>query len=187
MIGFDAQTLALAMKGCPMDRAQVWAPRLEAAMAAYDINSPERAAAFIAQIGHETNGLLWITELGGESYFAKYNGRKDLGNMQPGDGPRFRGRGCIQVTGRANYGAATKALRAKFGPDVPDFVAEPLKMADPEWAALSAGDYWFRKGLSILADKGEFARITAVINGGQNGAADRVERHERARKALGLA
>ena len=96
------ETLAKAMN-IPLARAQKWATALTAAMEDGKINTRLRQATFLAQIGHESGALVYVKELGGPSYFAKYDGRKDLGNTQPGDGAKFCGRGLIQVTGRANY------------------------------------------------------------------------------------
>ena len=114
----------------------------------------------------------------------RYEGRADLGNTKPGDGFRFRGRGLIQVTGRANHAAARDRLRARFGGGVPDFEELPDRLAEPQWAALSAGDFWDRHGLNALADAGDFMRITKAINGGTNGYADRVARLETAKSVL---
>lgn len=97
---------------------------------------------------------------------ARYEGRKDLGNTEPGDGFKFRGRGLIQTTGRANYAATGEALGI-------DLLRDPTLLALPENAARSAGWYWQSRGLNALADLGDFRRITLRINGGTNGLADR--------------
>jgi putative chitinase len=113
----------------------------------------------------------------------RYEGRADLGNTQPGDGERFKGHGFIQVTGRFNHARVRDRLRERF-PDVPDFEAEPERLAELPWAALSAADYWDDKGLNALADAGDFAAITRKINGGLNGQADRLARWGKAKRAL---
>jgi predicted chitinase len=83
---------------------------LNRAMQGADINTPAREAAFLAQIAHETGGFRWFRELGSDAYFQRYEGRVDLGNTQPGDGVRFKGRGFIQITGRTNYQRAGETL-----------------------------------------------------------------------------
>lgn len=180
------QQLASAT-GAGVVRAQNWLPHIERTLDAYEISTPARAAAFLAQIGHESAGLRFTTEIWNPAQVeaqGRYEGRADLGNTQPGDGFKFRGHGLIQVTGRANHAAARDRLRVKFGPHVPDFEAEPHRLAEPEWAALSAGDYWHRHGLNALADESNFLRITKKINGGTNGYADRLARYETALAVL---
>lgn len=180
------QQLASAA-GAGVVRAQNWLPHIQRTLDAYAIDTTERAAAFLAQIGHESAGLRFTTEIWNPAQVeaqGRYEGRADLGNTQPGDGFKFRGHGLIQVTGRANHAAARDRLRVKFGPTVPDFEAEPHRLAEPEWAALSAGDYWDRHGLNELADACNFIRITRKINGGTNGYADRLARYETATTVL---
>lgn len=172
--------------GARVDRAQMWLPYLCAAMDAYAIDTPERIAAFLAQVGHESGGLRYTSEFWGPNEAqARYEGRVDLGNTQPGDGSRFRGHGLIQITGRANHARVRDRLRAKFpGRAVPDFEALPVMLTQPEWAALSAADYWDDKGLNALADVGDYMRITRRINGGTNGYEDRLARWETAKGVL---
>ncbi len=167
----EASTLAAAMN-IPLARAQKWAAALTLAMADGKINTRLRQAAFLAQIGHESGSLLYSKELGGPSYFAKYDGRKDLGNTQPGDGARFAGRGLIQVTGRANYGRASQAL---FGDD--RLLKTPELLEQPEWAAKSAVWFWSTRNLNELADADRFTDLTKKINGGTNGLEDRKARY----------
>lgn len=174
----DASELMLAMN-IPLARAQKWAPALSLAMESAQINTRLRIAAFLAQIGHESGSLVYVKELGGPSYFAKYDGRKDLGNTQPGDGPRFAGRGLIQVTGRANYGKASQAL---FGDD--RLLKTPEVLEQPEWAAKSAVWYWTTRNLNALADQDRFTDITRAINGGTNGLEDRKARYRLALSVL---
>ena len=172
------QTLADAMN-IPLARAQKWADALTAAMVGGQINTRLRIAAFLAQIGHESGSLVYSKELGGPSYFAKYDGRKDLGNTQPGDGARFAGRGLIQVTGRANY---LKASQALFGDD--RLLRKPDLLEVPDWAAKSAVWYWTTRNLNALADQDRFMDITKAINGGTNGLEDRKARYQYALKVL---
>ena len=170
--------------GARLDRATENLPWLADAMDAYAINTPRRQAAFLAQLGHESGGLKWINEIWGPTAAqSRYEGRKDLGNVQPGDGYRYRGRGWIQLTGRDNYKRATQRLRARF-PDCPDFEQSPDLVATAKWAALTAADFWNNAGLNALADAGKFELITRRINGGLNGYPDRLARWETAKAVL---
>lgn len=174
----DATELMLAMN-IPLARAQKWAPALSLAMEGANISNRRRMAAFLAQIGHESGSLVYVKELGGDKYFEKYNGRKDLGNTQSGDGPRFAGRGLIQITGRANYAKASQAL---FGDD--RLLKNPELLEQPEWAAKSATWYWTTRNLNALADQDRFTDITKAINGGTNGLEDRKARYRLALRVL---
>ena len=150
---------------------------LSNAMLERDITSPKRRAAFLAQIGHESWGFTKMVE---KADGWAYEGRRDLGNTHSGDGPRYKGRGLIQLTGRANYREAGKALGI-------DLEGNPEKAAEPGVAAKVAGWYWSKYGCNELADKGDFWTITQRINGGQNGAKDRYAYWARAKKAVGIA
>ncbi len=173
--------------GATQDRAEQWTGAINQAMAMYDISTPARQAAFLAQIGHESGRLKYTTELWGPTPAqARYEGRLDLGNTQLGDGSKFRGHGLIQTTGRGNHARARDRLRKRF-PEmaVPDFENDPKALAQPEWAALSAADYWDMRGLNDLADAGDFIGITKKINGGLNGLDDRLSLWSDAKYALG--
>jgi len=132
----------------------------------YGINTHLRLAHFMAQIEHESGGFKYLTELGGKSYFDKYEGRKDLGNIQKGDGFKFRGRGYIQVTGRANYTLLSKDMRI-------DFVNNPDMLSQEANAMISAVWYWNKHKLNSLADLNDITKITKKINGGLNAFEDR--------------
>jgi putative chitinase len=132
----------------------------------YSINTPLRVAHFMAQIEHESGGFKFLTELGGKKYFEKYEGRKDLGNTTAGDGYKFRGRGYIQVTGRANYTALSKDSKI-------DFLNNPELLSQEANAMISALWYWNKRKLNTLADKDNILGITKKINGGTNGLEDR--------------
>lgn len=170
--------LLQAATGCTRDRAELFAPHLDAACSHYGIDTADRLAAFLAQIGHESGSLRYVREIADGS---AYEGRRDLGNVNPGDGTRYRGRGLIQVTGRDNYRQMT-GLLASMG--APDFESLPDELESPKWAAWSAAAWWHSRNLSHLADRGEFDLITRRINGGTNGQADRRARWERAKAAF---
>ena len=135
-------------------------------------------AAFIAQVGHESGQLKYVKEIWGPTAAqARYEGRKDLGNTVAGDGSKYRGRGLIQITGRANYMACGEGLGL-------DLIKQPELLEKPQHACMSAAWFWATEGLSKLADAGQFDKITQRINGGQNGAADRQALYARALKVL---
>ena len=158
--------------------AGAFVPVLNAAMVHYQIIGPKRVAAFIAQIGHESGQLKYVKEIWGPTAAqARYEGRKDLGNTVAGDGSKYRGRGLIQITGRANYMACGEGLGL-------DLIKQPELLEKPQHACMSAAWFWATKGLSTLADAGQFDKITQRINGGQNGAADRQALYVRALKVL---
>lgn len=140
---------------------------LSAAMNKYGITTETRESYFLAQLGHETAGFKYIKELGSQAYFKRYDGRKDLGNTQAGDGARYAGRGFIQLTGRANYASMSKKLGY-------DLVNTPELACQPKIAALIAGQYWEDRGINVYCDKKDFRKVTKLINGGYNGLSDRI-------------
>ena len=158
--------------------AGVFVPLLNTAMVRYQIIGQKRIAAFIAQIGHESGQFKYVKEIWGPTAAqARYEGRKDLGNTVAGDGSKYRGRGLIQITGRANYMACGEGLGL-------DLIKQPELLEKPQHACMSAAWFWATRGLNTLADAGQFDRITRRINGGQNGAADRQALYARALKVL---
>lgn len=125
----------------------------------YAINTPVRQQHFLAQLAHESDHFQTTREYASGK---AYEGRKDLGNTQRGDGERFRGRGLIQLTGRANYASASRALDQPFV-DNPDLVEKfPA-------AATVSGWFWATNGLNELADKDDVTLVTRRVNGGLNG------------------
>jgi len=190
-----------------------WLLPLSLAMHEFSITSPQRMAAFLAQIAHESHELNRLEE--NLNYSAKrlcqvwpkrfptaaaaepcannperlanrvYAGRLGNGNEASGDGWRFRGRGPIQLTGRSNYAACRKALGV-------DLIKSPYRLLEPGTAARSAAWFWSSRGLNALADhepgdddEADFRRITTIINGGTAGIAERTRYWASARRALG--
>jgi len=167
-----------AATGATPERAKLWLPYIEAAMDEFYIDFPARKAAFLAQIGHESGGLRYTVEIWGPTPAqTRYEGRKDLGNTEPGDGFKFRGRGLIQTTGRNNYFRTGQALGV-------DLIAKPELLSTADLAARSAGWFWRINDLNKLADAGDFVKITKRINGGTNGLDDRMALYEAAKTAL---
>lgn len=146
-----------------VDALDQYMVKLNAAMTEFGINTPLRQAAFLAQLGHESGELRYFEEL---ATGMAYEGRVDLGNTQPGDGMRYKGRGPIQLTGRTNYIKAGQALGI-------DLVNNPALAATIGIGCRTAGWFWKTHGLNELADKKEFDAITKRINGGFNGKAAR--------------
>ena len=142
----------------------------------FGIDSTLRAAHYIAQVAHETGELQWLEEL---SSGKQYEGRRDLGNTQPGDGPRFKGRGYLQTTGRANY--------QRYA-DSPYCVG--ILMQHPEWLSKQPGCqkasmfFWQEHGLNELADRDDVRAVTRRINGGYNGLAQRCYFLDKAKRVL---
>jgi len=153
---------------------------LGAGMAEYlpphGVTTPLRLAHFLAQTAHETGGYRWLTELASGT---AYEGRKDLGNTEPGDGSRFKGRGLLQITGRANY--------ARYGAAVGvDLVDHPELAAAPQTAVATAAVYWDGHSLNALADADDILGITRRINGGLRGLPDRKAMLAKAKAHLGV-
>ena len=158
--------------------AGVFVSALNTAMNHYQIVGLKRVAAFIAQIGHESGQLKYAKEIWGPTKAqTKYEGRADLGNTLAGDGFKYRGRGLIQITGRANYAECGEALDL-------DLINQPELLEKPQNACMSAAWFWASRGLNTLADAGKFDTITRRINGGLNGAADRRALYAQALKVL---
>lgn len=161
-------------------RADVFAVPLGEAMAEFGIDTPARQAAFIAQIGHESGSLRYVEEIASGD---AYEGRRDLGNTQPGDGRRYKGRGLIQITGRTNYAACSAALLG----DESILLDEPERLSETVLAARSAAWFWKSRSLNDLADRGDFKAITRRINGGLNGYDERLALYDRAMDVLEVA
>ena len=183
-----------------------WLDPLNQTFAKYDINTALRQAAFIGQCQHESNnfrtleenlhysadGLMrtWPSRFPSadvaEQYANNpekiankvYGGRADLGNKEDGDGFKFHGRGCIQLTGRDLYERCGKAIGV-------DLTNQPNLLVNPHYAALSAGWFWNKAGLNALADIKDYETMTKRINGGLLGLADRIAKINKAKEILG--
>ena len=130
---------------------------------------------FLAQLAHESGNFRYMEEIASG---AAYEGRKDLGNTLAGDGKRFKGRGPIQLTGRANYRRYGQQLGI-------DFENNPAIVAIPSVGLLVACKFWSDNGLNELADKDDVVSITKRINGGTNGLADRKAKLEIIKDMMG--
>ena len=150
---------------------------LNQAFVEFEVNSNIRIAAFIAQVAHESGSLRYKEEIASGK---AYEGRRDLGNVYPGDGLRYKGRGIIQLTGRHNYNWASRHLKI-------DLVANPERAKEPIISSGIACLYWKSRGLNEYADintKKAFREITRKINGGYNGWEDRLKHWNIAKKVL---
>lgn len=142
--------------------------------AAVGLNQPHRMAQYLAQLLHESGTFNYDRELWGPTAAQKrYEGRKDLGNTVKGDGSKYRGRGPIQITGRANYRAFTAWAR-KLDPKAPNFESDPDAVNTDPWEGLGPIWFWDSHGLNRYADAGDIEMITRKINGGLNGLDDRI-------------
>ena len=162
------------MPNCAPTKRADYLPFIQQAMQEFQITSYLREAAFLAQLAHESGELRYLEEIASG---AAYEGRKDLGNTQPGDGKRYKGRGPIQLTGRANY--------QKYGDLLGlDLINNPTMAATPQVGFRIAGQFWQLNGLNPLADQQNFKEITKRINGGYNGLVDRTMYYDRAKRVL---
>lgn len=148
-------------------------PALPVVLPEFEIATPRRIEHFLAQAAHESAGFSTTEEIGGASYFARYDGRADLGNVNPGDGARYHGRGIFQLTGRANYRRIGRLLGL-------DLEGKPELAADPVVSLRIACLYWSDRKIGPMADDDDLLRVTRAINGGKNGLDDR-------RRYLGIA
>lgn len=139
------------------------AENLDTQLAAYGISTYLRVCHFLAQAAHESAGFRTLEEFASG---ADYEGRKDLGNVKPGDGKRYKGRGIFQITGRANY----RVMGLKLGIDLEN---NPTMASDPMISIKTACEYWKSRNLSTYADLDDVLTITKRINGGTNGLDDR--------------
>lgn len=156
-----------------------FSPRLQQCLANRHIDTPLRQAHFLAQVGHESGEFRFRAEIASGQ---AYEGRIDLGNTQPGDGPRYKGRGLIQLTGRANYAEYGRAIGREA-----ELLEHPeLVETDADLCVDVAGWFWAKKGLNTFADADDLTTLTKRVNGGLNGLDDRRRLLVRAKALLGL-
>lgn len=152
-----------------MPKASLWVDALNPVFDLFSINTTSRVIDFLTQTGYESGCGRWVRELWGPTMAQLgYEGRADLGNVRPGDGRKYLGRGLIQITGRSNYVAVRNGLGRTMS-FVPDFEASPELLELPRWASYSAGWFWRDRGLNELSDTGNQEAMRRRINGGDNG------------------
>ena len=196
------------MPKAPYERASAMALYFTQWSDRFGLTTAARAAAFLAQVAHESAELTVLTEnlnysaegllrvfpkyftVGTAQLYARnpekianrvYAGRMGNGSEGSGDGYRFRGRGCLQLTGRANYQAYARSEYCNG-----DLMGHPEWLAQFPGAAKSAMWFWRKNGLNRWADRGDFRGLTKAINGGLNGLDDRLKYWERAKEVFGV-
>jgi putative chitinase len=201
IVGLDQ----LVAAGIKPEVAQRWVQPVQAACAEFDISTPKRVAAFLAQTAHESGGFVWLSEnlnYSAEALMkiwpkrfptiefarrfhrqpelianAVYASRMGNGGPETGDGWRYRGRGLKQLTGKDNYTRCGRTLNV-------DLVGDPDLLLRPGLAARSAGWFWSSSNCGPLADDGQFELLTKRINGGLIGLKDRKERYAKTMASL---
>lgn len=190
MIPTRAQLMAIAGVARPAAAVAANMDSVIAGLSAYGVaaglTAPHRLAHFLGQIAHESGGFRFDAEIWGPTPAQKgYDSRTDLGNTKEldGDGEKYKGRGPIQVTGKANYTAFRDWCAARrLNP--PDFVASPELLNTDPWEGLAPIWYWDTRGLNHFADENNIEMLTKRINGGLNGLGDRIDRYVRAALVL---
>lgn len=164
ILGRNTLTAVFQKLGASQSRAEELGLAANVHFRTYGIlDNSLRLIHFLAQLAHESGNFRYMEEIASG---AAYEGRKDLGNVMSGDGVKFKGRGPIQLTGRANYRRYGQQLGI-------DFESNPTIVAIPSVGLLVACKFWADNGLNALADQDDVLTITRRINGGTNGLADR--------------
>jgi predicted chitinase len=173
----DVATMLKVFPGLHPAQAKELNSGLNRALRQAGCTTVKRAAMFCAQVGEESISLTTPTEL---ATGAEYEGRLDLGNTQPGDGVRFKGRGFIQVTGRSHYREFSRWAHDKgLAPDKRYFIDHPAQLATDTYAWLGAVWYWtVARHMNVFADAGDIEKATMAVNGGLNGLDDRTHRYQ---------
>lgn len=163
-----------------MPRVETFVPFLNEYMPKYGIDTPIEICSFLSQVLHESGGLKYLREIWGPTPAQlRYEGRKDLGNIYPGDGKKFMGRGLIQLTGRNNYQYMSRDMFGDFR-----LLVTPEVLATPKYGTWSACIYWKWRRLDDYDDDDDIRRETKLVNGGYNGYDDRVRYFDRAKKVF---
>ncbi|WP_195167706.1 chitinase [Mycobacteroides abscessus] len=179
-VGADPAGVLARATGLGAPRAAEILPAVSDGLKASQCTNVNRIAMWLAQVGHESGSFVYTEEIASG---AAYEGRADLGNTQPGDGVRFKGRSWIQITGRNNYGLFSQwAFKQRLVPTPTYFVDHSTELADLKWAGIGAAWYWTvaRSDINTLSDRQDLETVTRRINGGTNGLADRRDRYNRA-------
>ena len=149
--------------GCPVANVAAHWPGLERALLEQGMADTASTIAAVATVATEVPAFLPIDEYGGDAYFTKmYEGRRDLGNTQPGDGARYHGRGFIQLTGRANYRAYGQKLTLPLE-------QHPELALEPDVASRILARYMRDHGIPAMAARGDWHAVRRAVNGGLNG------------------
>lgn len=177
---FQIDHLSLMTKTSPNENMNSTIMGLDMFGVKAGLNRPHRLADFLAQLAHESNNWKYDREIWGPTAAQKrYEGRKDLGNTQAGDGSLFRGYTPMQITGR--YNTTKFYLWCKsIDPNCPDFTKYPHLMNTDPWEGLAPIWYWtVQKGKQLInaSDIGDFRKVTVLVNGGVNGLQDRYNRY----------
>lgn len=149
-------------------------PHINTTMDRYKINTKQRQASFLGRMTIESGSLMYVREIASGR---AYEGRKDLGNTTPGDGVMYKGRGLMQITGRFNYAAVSKAFNY-------DFIKYPTKLEEPLYAALAAGWFWDINKINAIADTEDIKAVVKKVNGGYNGLQETIDAYTRALEVL---
>jgi predicted chitinase len=178
----DARTLSEVMGNrLGLARYEQLTPAWNAALLQADCTTVDRVAMWCSQLGHESGGLQWMEEIADGS---AYEWRSDLGNNQPGDGRRFKGRGPIQVTGRHNYTRCSEwAFSKGYVPTPTFFVDNPAALSDDTYGFIGPVWYWtVARNMNSFADRNDIEGATRAVNGGLNGLQDRITYWNRAKR-----
>ena len=176
-----AEQIKSIMPHATDENIRTYLPYLKETMQRFEIDTILRQCHFLAQLAVESGSLQYVRELASGE---EYEGRASLGNISPGDGVKFKGRGLIQLTGRENYQRFQDWLVLNYAEDI-DILTYPELLESPELAVIVAGWYWDVRNVNAMADRDDVVTVTRRVNGGRNGLAQRVDFLNRAKLILG--
>lgn len=191
-MGLTVEQLQKIMPSLRKNKTEEYTPLLNSAMAEFEINTPQRRNMFIAQLAHESGDLKYMKELGNTAYFTKMyditqnpKKAKSLGNLSPGDGAKYRGRGPIQVTGKNNYRMVGKELHL-------DLVEQPELLEEPIHAFRSSASWWKRNNVNQYIDShpDDIEGVSGIVNRGSSKKIakhlpERIKKYQLVKKVLG--